>query len=462
MTRIAATIITVLVLAQAASVHAGPSAFDAAPRLVESTRALSADGAQAVSIPTRVSAQAVTSQIMGVTGSLRVTLNGFDPLVFPVVVPATGPLSVLVARDMPGSLPQSFILPAGAVDGTKTVAPTATGGLVDEVKMSGVLGTAFVAASGGPYGGVGGPAPLLGTADLSVLGGLLHLFFPLSPIGDPGVTKVTVTAATLVNQVIAPGWWTTGVTTASSVTPSGSEFTIATGSRGANSISLVTAFMFKSNAAGSTPGVARLNLNFQPLGPTTTTTTTTTLPPPLCGGAPLGGCKGSLAGKSQLQIKLKASDPSKNQLKFKYNKGAATSDTEFGDPVGGSPNFSLCIWDEGVTPQPLLEARVGSGGQCGTKPKPCWKSKPGKSHQYKNKGGNGDGVEQVKIKADGAPDKTQIQVKLKGSSFAAPALPLTTTVTAQFIVDDGGISCWEVPLSTAKKNDAAQFKAKGD
>jgi len=193
---------------------------------------------------------------------------------------------------------------------------------------------------------------------------------------------------------------------------------------------------------------------------TTTSTSTTTLPAPLCGGAPLGGCKGALSGKSQLQIKLKASAPSKNQLKFKYNKGAATMETEFGDPVGGSPQFSLCVWDSSVSPQPLLEAQIGPGGTCGTKP--CWKTKPGKSHQYKNKGGNADGVEQVKIKADGSPDKTKIQVKVKGSSFAAPTLPLTTTVTAQFIVDDGGTACWEVPMSVATKNDAAQFKAKGD
>jgi len=226
--------------------------------------------------------------------------------------------------------------------------------------------------------------------------------------------------------------------------------------------------LWAARACGANPitGLGGDNLNAAdivlPAGlPTTTTsTTTTTLPPPLCGGAPLGGCKTALSGKSQLQIKLKASDPSRNQLKFKYNKGAATFDTEFGDPVGGSPQYSLCVWDSSVDPQPLLEAQILPGGTCGTKP--CWKATPGKRLQYKNKGGNADGVEQVKIKADGSPDKTQIQVKAKGASFAAPTLPLTTTVTAQFLVDDGGITCWEVPMSTPTKNDAAQFKAKGD
>ena len=59
-------------------------------------------------------------------------------------------------------------------------------------------------------------------------------------------------------------------------------------------------------------------------------------------------------------------------------------------------------------------------------------------------------------------DKTKIQVKVKGTSFSAPTLPLTIpTVTVQYVVDDGAVVCWEVPFATATKNDAAQFKAKG-
>ncbi len=193
---------------------------------------------------------------------------------------------------------------------------------------------------------------------------------------------------------------------------------------------------------------------------TTTTSTTTTTLPALCGGSPIGGCRGSEAGKSQLQIKLKASDPSKNQLKFKYKKGDATLLTEFSDPVSGSADYRLCIWDGSAATQPLLEAAVLPGGTCGTKP--CWKATGTKGFKFKDKTGTPNGIQQVKLKADGTAGKTQVQVKAKGLKLSAPTLPLTTTVTAQFVVDDGAIECWEVPMSATLKNDTVQFKAKGD
>lgn len=180
---------------------------------------------------------------------------------------------------------------------------------------------------------------------------------------------------------------------------------------------------------------------------------------PCCGYQPLTGCKGSLAGKSQLQINLKASEPSKNQLKFNYKGGVASVLTEFGDPAGASSLYALCVWDGSVNPQPLIEMQIEAGGQCNGKP--CWKTRTGRSHQYKNKGGNDDGVEKVKIKADGTPDKSAIQVKAKGAAFAAPTLPLFFPPTAQFLVIDGGTACWEVPLSVYIKNAPGGFKAKG-
>ena len=160
-----------------------------------------------------------------------------------------------------------------------------------------------------------------------------------------------------------------------------------------------------------------------------------------------------------MQIKLKASDPSKNQLKFKYNKGDATTLAEFADPVGGTADYRLCVWDTSATPQPLLEAGVLPGGTCGTKP--CWKAAGTKGFKHKDKTGTPDGIQQVKFK-EGVAGKSQIQVKMKGLTFAAPVLPLTTTVTAQFIIDGGSTLCFEVPMASPSKNEAAQFKAKGD
>jgi hypothetical protein len=311
-----------------------------------------------------------------------------------------------------------------------------------------------ILTEGTPFGFPGVPCIVIHEEDVGLWGARFCGPNPFSGASDD------LDGADLVFPALPPPTTTTSTTTTSTTTTTAGATTTTT----AGATTTTTAGATTTTTAGATTTTTAGATTTTTAGATTTTTTTTTsttttLPPPLCGGAPLGGCKGALSGKSKFQIKLKV-DPSKNQLKLKYNKGAASVLTEFGDPVGGSPQYSLCVWDGSVSPQPLLELQIGPGGICNGKP--CWKTKTGLSHQYKNKGGNGDGVEQVKIKADGAPDKTQIQVKAKGLSFTPPALPLTTTVTAQFIVDDGGISCWEVPMSTTIKNDVVQFKAKGD
>lgn len=202
----------------------------------------------------------------------------------------------------------------------------------------------------------------------------------------------------------------------------------------------------------------------EPLPGTTTTTippttTTTTLPISLCGDVPIVGCKGSPAGASQLKIKLKASNPSKSRLKFSYKRGDATQITEFSDPVNGSADYRLCIWDDSANPQPRVEAAVLPGGTCASKP--CWKAIGSTGFRFKDNSGTPDGIQQVKLKGDGTAGRTRVQVKATGANFSAPSLPLTTTVTAQFVVDDGSVSCWEVPFAVASKNDAKQFKATG-
>ena len=60
------------------------------------------------------------------------------------------------------------------------------------------------------------------------------------------------------------------------------------------------------------------------------------------------------------------------------------------------------------------------------------------------------------------PGKAKVQLKLKGSSFVAPALPLGADprVTAEVRTSDG--QCFGASFSTADRNDAQQFKARSD
>jgi hypothetical protein len=88
-----------------------------------------------------------------------------------------------------------------------------------------------------------------------------------------------------------------------------------------------------ANASGVVPG---------PTGtPTSTpmaTSTPTPLPPPAaCGPTPLGGCDG--AGKAGVLV-------TNEELIWKWLKGTATTQSDFGDPFTGITSYTLCIYDD--------------------------------------------------------------------------------------------------------------------
>jgi hypothetical protein len=176
--------------------------------------------------------------------------------------------------------------------------------------------------------------------------------------------------------------------------------------------------------------------------------------PELCPAVPMGGCRA--AGNAQFQVKDKGGD--KDQIKFKWSKGPETLLADFLDPTAEGTDWSLCIYDGSVDPQPLTDSYVASGGLCSGKD--CWRAKSDKGFDYKRKSGYLDGITQVKLGA-GAAGKSRIQVKGKGSQLTIPSLPLTGSVTVQLIADDGGSTeCWDASFASPTKNEAGQYKAK--
>jgi hypothetical protein len=187
---------------------------------------------------------------------------------------------------------------------------------------------------------------------------------------------------------------------------------------------------------------------------TTTTSTTTTTLPELCGLQPTIGCKLAAPGKSKVQIKLKGG--SSDQFKWKFNRGDATSVTDFLDPVGSLPTTHVCVWDAFGK---VMEMDLLPGGTCAGKP--CWKASGTKGYKYKDKAAIPDGLTTVKQKA-GANGKSKVLAKGKGSNLPSPVLPLVLPVTVEMIADDGSATnCWQNTFTTAIKNDATQLKAKG-
>jgi hypothetical protein len=197
---------------------------------------------------------------------------------------------------------------------------------------------------------------------------------------------------------------------------------------------------------------------------TTTTVSTTTTTVPVCGDRPRPSCRRPVESEAaQLKLKDSAKGPAKDQLQWKWTKGAATSLADFADPVT-SDGLVLCIFDRSQTPPRLLfQAIVPPDGMCGTKPKPCWVGKS-KNFKFASKTPNSDGVRGLTL-TPGAPGKAKIEFKAKGAAltrrpFGLPAPPLPLPLTVQLQSENG--NCWEASyaLSGVKKNAGEDFEAK--
>jgi len=170
---------------------------------------------------------------------------------------------------------------------------------------------------------------------------------------------------------------------------------------------------------------------------------------PACAAAPLSGCKSSL--KSGLQLKVDAADHSKDQIKWKWLKGDATTLGEFGNPTT-TATYALCVYHNAGT---LFGSYVVAPDAV------LWEASGTKGFKYKDSLGSQGGVTQVKL-SSGEAGSAKVQVKGKGLNL--PDLPLSATVptlpiTVQLVNDDG--TCWSSTFTSPPlKQDDSSFKAK--
>jgi hypothetical protein len=173
------------------------------------------------------------------------------------------------------------------------------------------------------------------------------------------------------------------------------------------------------------------------------------------GACPVSPAMCRTAAKNKVLIKNKA-DNGKDKLIWKWTKGAATTQAEFGDPTTAA-NYALCFY-AGATPT-LLTPQVTvppAGGK--------WAALSTKGYKYKDPGGANDGITKIILKGNTTPGKSKALVKGKGADlpdfdglmpFAGGDLP----VIVQLRNNSTGI-CWEGQFATPKKNLADQFNAK--
>jgi len=165
-----------------------------------------------------------------------------------------------------------------------------------------------------------------------------------------------------------------------------------------------------------------------------------------------------------------ADDPSKadkNRLLLKWTKGAAFAFADLGDPVAGTTDYTLCLYDEsGGVPDLLLAATVAGGGTCGGAP--CWKrlgsdSNP-RGYKYVDHNLTADGWLKVPLRS-GDAGKTKVIMRGKGVNLPVPGAVSAdayanqdTSVVAQLRRDDAPSICWAASLaSPAKKNSHTRF-----
>lgn len=175
-----------------------------------------------------------------------------------------------------------------------------------------------------------------------------------------------------------------------------------------------------------------------------------------CDPTPATGCRQSAPFGSMLTL----IDGKKDKIVWRLNRGDATLNSEWLDPSQPGANIAFCLYDDSGVTQPIFDIAIPSGGLCGGKS--CWKDLSGKGYLYKEKSGEAaDGVTTMKFKP-GEQGKTKILVKANGDFLTLPSLPLTNTVTAQLVINDGPTEeCWQSTFPFSILNDGAKFKAKG-
>jgi cysteine-rich repeat protein len=140
----------------------------------------------------------------------------------------------------------------------------------------------------------------------------------------------------------------------------------------------------------------------------------------------------------------------------------ATTQLDFGDPVGGNSRHSLCVYSGSALVLGLL---AEPGETCGAKQKPCWRAKGRKGWSYRDPRGETTGVRKIDAWS-GKLGKGGLQVRArndraKGQEHlpvgAAAALVGSSTVHLQLRTREG--RCYETQLETIEASEAELFEA---
>ena len=173
------------------------------------------------------------------------------------------------------------------------------------------------------------------------------------------------------------------------------------------------------------------------------------VPPSGCPTTPASGCLAP--GKATINLK-NPGDTSKNKLIWKWLKGPALNQSDFGSPDTNATSYTLCLYAGTSAADISIDIPGGAN----------WQPISTKGFKFKDPSAGGDGVYKALLKG-GAADKSKVLVKGKGVNLDLSALPLNvgSQLVVQLIRSDDP-TCWEsvFPVALIDNDEATKFKAK--
>jgi hypothetical protein len=171
--------------------------------------------------------------------------------------------------------------------------------------------------------------------------------------------------------------------------------------------------------------------------------------PASCEATPRLDCRRS----AESELTLTQWVGSENRLGWKWTRGAATSQAEFGDPTT-TGDFTFCLY-AGSHSEPVAGLTIpANAGK--------WRPIAGKGYKYKDPDRVADGITMVRLKGSDK-DKARIVLRGKGADLPSSGLPTSLPLRAQFVSTETGV-CWEDVYDGTDilRNEVSHFEAKAE
>lgn len=171
----------------------------------------------------------------------------------------------------------------------------------------------------------------------------------------------------------------------------------------------------------------------------------------LCAPAPVAGCRAVTApGQSSLTVTSQGGP--RDTFAWRWQRGAATSRDDFGDPHAGT-RYEVCVYDgSGALMQRIV---VPAEDACHA----AWRE-TGVVRKLKDTTRLPDGKLDVMLKHGEADGRAQIVVQGRGSFLSTSALPAQLPLRVQ-LRRSGAPTCWDATFASPQQNGSVRLRARG-